>query len=117
MTVSSKYLFTVTMDIDQNKEAIFNNVYDEEHIPNLLSVPGVLSVNRYISRRFTLLIDGQRKDIKPSREPKYMALYELEHPEVLSSSKWEEEVEKGRWAIDIRPYTYNRHHILYEKLT
>ena len=116
MTISSKYLFTARMDIDQDKEAIFNSVYNEEHIPNLLSVPGVLSVNRYISQRFTLLIDGQRKDIRPSTEAKYMALYELEDPEVLCSSKWGEEVEKGRWALDIRPYTYNRHHILYEKL-
>ena len=74
MTVSSKYLFTARMDIDQDKEAIFNSIYNEEHIPNLLSVPGVLSVNRYISQRFTLLIEGQRKDIRPSTEAKYMAL-------------------------------------------
>ena len=41
MPISSKYLFVVNMDVDADKEAIFNEVYDTEHIPNLLKVPGV----------------------------------------------------------------------------
>ena len=40
MPISSKYLFVVNMDVDADKEALFNEVYDTEHIPNLLKVPG-----------------------------------------------------------------------------
>lgn len=33
------------MDVDP-KEALFNQVYDTEHVPNLLKVPGVHAVTR-----------------------------------------------------------------------
>ena len=46
MPIKSKYLFIASMDVDADKDAIFNEVYDTEHIPNLLRVPGVRSVNR-----------------------------------------------------------------------
>jgi hypothetical protein len=46
MTISSKYLFVVRMDIDADKETLFNEIYDTEHIPNLLKVSGVRGVTR-----------------------------------------------------------------------
>ena len=46
MTVQTKYLFLASMDVAPEKEALFNEVYDEEHVPNLLKVPGVISVTR-----------------------------------------------------------------------
>ncbi len=42
MPISSKYLFVVSMDVDAEKEALFNEVYDTEHVPNLLKVPDAL---------------------------------------------------------------------------
>jgi hypothetical protein len=33
-------------DVASEKEALFNEVYDSEHVPNLLKVPGVRSVTR-----------------------------------------------------------------------
>ena len=47
MHPKTKYLFTAAMDVDPDKEALFNEVYDTEHIPELLKVPGVLAVYRY----------------------------------------------------------------------
>src|SRR5258708_32274835 len=41
MPINSKYVFVASMDVDLDKEALFNEVYDTEHVPNLLSVPGV----------------------------------------------------------------------------
>ena len=38
MTINSNYLFVVSMDVDDDKEALFNEIYDTEHIPNLLRV-------------------------------------------------------------------------------
>ncbi len=46
MPIKSKYLFVVSMDVDPDKEALFNEVYDIEHVPTLLKVPGVHAVAR-----------------------------------------------------------------------
>ena len=46
MPISTKYLFVVRMDVDADKEALFNEVYDGEHVPNILKVPGVRSAWR-----------------------------------------------------------------------
>jgi hypothetical protein len=35
MPIKSKYLFVASMDVDPAKEALFNEVYDTEHVPNL----------------------------------------------------------------------------------
>jgi hypothetical protein len=34
MPVNSKYLFVVSMDVVADKEALFNEIYDTEHIPS-----------------------------------------------------------------------------------
>ena len=41
MPIITKYLFVASMDVDPEKEDLFNEVYDTEHVPNLLKVPGV----------------------------------------------------------------------------
>ncbi|MCH7796137.1 MAG: hypothetical protein IH900_13510, partial [Proteobacteria bacterium] len=46
MPIATTYLFIASMDVEPDKEALFNEVYDTEHVPNLLKVPGVLSVTR-----------------------------------------------------------------------
>ena len=51
MTIESKYLFIASMDVAKDQEDLFNRVYDTEHIPNLLKVPGVISVARYKRKR------------------------------------------------------------------
>ncbi len=47
MPLKSNYLFIASMDVDREHESIFHEVYDQEHIPNLSDVPGVLSVARF----------------------------------------------------------------------
>ncbi len=34
MPISTRYLFTASMDVDPDKEALFDEVYDQEHVPN-----------------------------------------------------------------------------------
>ena len=46
MHPETRFLFTASMDVDPTKESLFNEVYDTEHIPELLKVPGVLAVYR-----------------------------------------------------------------------
>ena len=33
MPIAGKYLFIVSMDVAKEKEALFNEVYDKEHVP------------------------------------------------------------------------------------
>src|SRR5712691_2869496 len=115
MPITGRYLFSAAMDVDSAKEALFNEVYDREHVPNLLTVPGVIAVARFKREELTLSIGGERKRIVVENEPRYGALYEVESPEVLVSDAWAKAVEQGRWPGEVRPFTKNRRHVLYRR--
>ena len=112
MAAKAKYLMIASMDVDPEHEAIFNEVYDKEHVPNLTKVPGVVSVTRYKKEDLTMNIGGARKTIRIENEPTYTAIYELESPDVLTSQAWDKAIEDGRWPSQVRPYTKNRRHVL-----
>ena len=112
MPITSKYLFIASMDVDADKEALFNEVYDTEHIPLLLKVPGVVSVRRCKLEPLAMTIGGEKKTIVMEGEPKYMAMYELESPDVLVGEDWAKAVDSGRWPGEVRPFTRNRRHVL-----
>ncbi len=112
MHPKARYLFIVSMDVAPEREGLFNEVYDTEHIPNLLEVPGVLSASRLTTEPLTVLIGGERKTVMAEGEPRYSALYELESAEVLLSDAWAKAAEKGRWPTEVRPHTRNRRHVL-----
>ena len=112
MPYKTRYVFIAAMDVDPAKEAVFNEVYDKEHIPNLLKVPGVISVTRLTAEPLTLAIGGEKKKIVAEGEPRYSAVYEIESPAVLTSEAWSKAVEAGRWPSEVRPYTRNRRHVL-----
>ena len=116
MSEKPKYLFIASMDVTQEKESLFNEVYDEEHVPNLLTVPGVVSVARFKMRDLTMLIGGEAKRMRFDDQPQYHALYEIESPEVLTSDTFAEAVESGRWPAEVRPYTRDRRHVLLERI-
>ena len=112
MVAKARYVFIASMDVDPAREVLFNEVYDTEHIPNLLQVPGVLSVKRYTTEPLTMSIGGEKKTIVAEGEPRYSAVYELESADVLISEAWSKAVEAGRWPSEVRPYTRNRRHVL-----
>jgi hypothetical protein len=112
MHPNTRYLFTASMDVDPNKEGLFNEVYDTEHVPNLLKVPGVLAVYRSTLEPLRMSIGGEVKTVAAEGEPRYSAIYELESAEVLTSEAWAKAVEAGRWPAQVRPYTRNRRHTL-----
>jgi hypothetical protein len=116
MAAKPKYIMIASMDVDPEHEAIFNEVYDKEHVPNLSKVPGVISVTRYKKGELTMNIGGERKTIVFENEPQYTAIYELDSPEVLTSAAWDKAVEEGRWPSQVRPYTKNRRHLLFKLL-
>jgi len=116
MPITSRYLFTASMDVDAAKDALFNEVYDREHVPTILKVPGVISALRFKRRPLEMIIGGERKKIVIEGEPTYTALYELEDPSVLVSAEFAKAVELGRWPGEVRPFTKNRKHFMWEKI-
>jgi hypothetical protein len=117
MPIQGRYLFTAAMDVEPAKEALFNEVYDREHVPNLLKVPGVIAVARLKLQPLTMRLGGETKTIVFENEPRYSAVYEIESPDVLVSDAWARAVEDGRWPAQVRPHTKNRRHTLFQRLT
>jgi hypothetical protein len=71
--LTGKGLLLVAIDVDPAHEAELHRWYDEEHIAERMAIPGFLR-----ARRFRALEGG----------PKYLALYDLETPEVLESAAY-----------------------------
>jgi hypothetical protein len=116
MSIQTRYLFSAAMDVEPEREALFNEVYDKEHVPLILSVPGVVSAARFKRQPVTMILGGERRTIVVENEPRYNALYELDSPEVLLSAAWAKVVDQGRWSGEVRPYTKNRRHVMFERI-
>ena len=78
-----KGLLLMMTDIDPANEEDFNRWYEEEHLAERMNIPGFLT-----ARRFTAVEGG----------PKYLALYDLESPEVLQSPAYRNVVGPGKSA-------------------
>ena len=100
------YVYLVQMDIPAEHEADFNRIYDTEHVPEILKVPGVRGCSRYVMER-------------TNREgmPRYLALYELDSADVMNTPAWLTASEIGDWAPKIRPHTTNRSHTVMRKVS
>ena len=116
MPLTTRYLFSASMDVRPDKEALFHEVYDREHVPGLLTVPGVISVARFQVEPLKVSIGGEIKTIVVEGEPRFGAVYEIASPDVLISEAWAKAVEQGRWPGEVRPYTSNRRHLLHRRI-
>jgi hypothetical protein len=112
MPFSTPYVLIVSMDVAPGKEALFNEAYDHEHLPNLLKVPGVRAATRLRTEPASFIVGGERKQLTGEGMPKYTAVYEIDSPDVLTSAAWAEAGELGRWTKEVRPFTSNRRHIV-----
>jgi len=116
MPFQTRFVFSAAMDVEPGREALFNEVYDTEHVPLILTVPGVVSAARFRTRPLTMMLGGERKTMVFEGEPRYNALYELESPDVLLTDAWARAAEQGRWPSEVRPHTKNRRHLLFERV-
>jgi hypothetical protein len=110
--IKARYIFIASLDVDPAKEDLFNELYDTEHVPLLLKVPGVLSARRCKAVPGSMAIGGGIVPLVAEGEPQYSAIYELESAEVLTSEAWAKAVDAGRWPAEIRPYIRARRHVL-----
>ncbi len=99
---TTNYLFMAMMDVEEHKEALFNELYETEHMPQLMTVPGMINVTRYKT--------------STKGHPQYVAVYEIEQPEVATSEAFWKEADRGHWISEVRPYTYNKHLSIYERI-
>ena len=77
-------LFMVWCDVTADMEDDFNRWYNEEHLDDLLAIPGILSAARYVA---------------VSGSPKYLACYELANPEVLYTTEFlEHQNHPSEWS-------------------
>lgn len=107
------YYFLASMNIEKEYEALFHQVYNEEHVPNLLAVPGVLDVVRLRPVPFRIVIAGGIREVAvPSDERAFTAMYTIADPSVLTSPEFGAAVEEGRWPREVRPHTIDRKHVL-----
>ncbi len=74
LTYRSPYVFWVMMDIEPHRDALFNELYDVEHVPLLLKLPGCVNVARYRT--------------ETAGEPRYLAAYEVERTDLPMSKLW-----------------------------
>jgi hypothetical protein len=114
MAPTAKYLYFAMMDVDADKEALFNEVYDTEHVPALLKVPGCRAVTRCKAQDFAMFMGGKRLDIPIGDNPTYMAIYELDSPDVVLSPEWSRAVDLGRWPAEVRPFTRNKRWVMHK---
>ena len=102
LTGKTPYVFWVMMDVEPHREALFNELYDTEHLPLLLKLPGLVNAVRYRTSVAT--------------EPRYLCVYEVENAELPQSKLWNETSDVGRWKPEVRPYTYNKKWITSERM-
>ena len=100
------FVYLVQMDIPPELEDDFNHVYDTQHIPEILKVPGVHSCTRYV---LDSALEGSG--------PRYAAIYEVDSPDAVKSPEWKAASDTGDWKPMIRPHTTNRIRCIYRKLT
>ena len=102
LTHATPYIFWVMMDVEPHREALFNELYDKEHLPLLLKLPGVANVVRYRT--------------ETPGEPRYLAAYEVERTDLPMSRAWNDTSDIGRWKPEVRPYTHNKRYIVSERI-
>jgi antibiotic biosynthesis monooxygenase (ABM) superfamily enzyme len=93
-------LLVVRMDVDPAHEADFNAWYNEEHLPALCGVPGVIGARRFRA------IEGA---------PAYMATYYLTEPAVQASEAWKRAIDTP-WSARVRPAFRNLWRVVYQPL-
>jgi hypothetical protein len=94
-----QYVFTAAMTIGPERAGLLNEVYETEHVPELLRVPGMISISRY-------------RRTKPT-DTFYLAVYEIATPDIPTGPHFMKARDVGRWPAEVRPFTRGLRNGLY----
>lgn len=94
MALSGKGMLVIMTDIPSADEADFNRWYDREHTQERVAIAGFVRARRWI--------------LAQGRAPKYLALYETETFEVLSSGPYQAALAaQTQWSKDVMGRFFN----------
>ncbi|HVZ10150.1 hypothetical protein [Rhodopila sp.] len=94
-------LLVNAMNVLPEHEAEFNEWYDQEHIPALAAVPGVLAARRF-------------RD--PKGTHRYLALYHLQSADIPNGPAWQKAA-NSPWTDKLRPYFRDHVRLLTKRYT
>jgi hypothetical protein len=99
----ANYILIVQLDVNEKHLKEFNELYDGEHVPSLLSVKGV--------------VGGQRYEIECDNEDelRYLAIYELERPDIPSGDEWQKAANTPGWS-EVRKHITARRRGVFRKM-
>jgi hypothetical protein len=100
----SPFVYVAQIAIPSGLERRFIELYDGEHIPALMRVPGVRACSRL------KLMWSDTPDM-----PEYLAAYDVDAPDVPKSAEWKAASNTGLWPIEIRPHMTVRRHGMFER--
>jgi len=94
---AAPFCMMITFEITPQDESEFNDIYDHDHIPNILKLPGVIEIVRF-------------RDALPNERGflVYSAIYFLAKENLHEMPEWKALSELGRWAPVIRPKVKSR---------
>lgn len=105
MSQKSRYVYVAQIAVPTSLEQRFTELYDQEHVPALMAVPGVRSCSRL------KLVWADTPDM-----PEFLAIYDVDAPDVPKSPEWRNASNAGEWPTEIRPHMTVRRHGMFERL-
>jgi hypothetical protein len=100
-----EYIFTILLDIPADYDALFNEVYDTDHLLNMVRIPGVKDCTRY------KLEWSDNADMLT-----YLALYRMDELDLPRSDVWKKHAAMGRWPTDVRPHVTVRRNGVFRRI-
>jgi len=94
---TAPYCMTITFEIAPADEAEFNDIYDNDHIPTIMKLPGVREVLRF-----------RDAEANESGFLVYTAIYFMTEPDLHETPEWKKLSDTGRWMPVIRPKVKSR---------
>ena len=99
------YIYVVQLDIPADKEDDFNRIYDEDHIPKIMEVPGMNGCTRY-----------KLESVDVGDMPRYVAIYDMDTSDLPTSDTFRQASDAGEWINKVRPFTLNRRRAVFKKI-
>lgn len=87
--IDAQHLLVVTATVDAAVETAWNDWYNGVHLPEIAACPGFRAAHRYVT-------DG------PDGDRQYIAVYEIDGPEVLESPEFQARRGWGAFKDNVR---------------